>query len=174
MKSKIPTDAFDHYVAQGTGRSYQATADHFQVSKCAISKKAKKEDWAGRLAKIEGQARVSSDKKLAESLGEMHDRHLTLLKAVGMRVAECLQKFPLQDGMDGIRGVEMIIKMERLLAGEASKRTELSIEEITRHEIRTLLKVVPADDRDEPRLVEASSTATATEDDDDGEFEDAG
>jgi hypothetical protein len=155
MKSKIPTDAFDHYVAQGTGRSYQATADHFEVSKCAISKKAKKEDWAGRLAKIEGVARESSDKKLADTMGEMHDRHLALLKAAGMRVAECLRNLPLDSGMDAIRGVDLIIKLERLLAGEVSKRTSLSIEEITKREIHTLLTIVRDEPEPEPQLVEA-------------------
>jgi hypothetical protein len=77
--------------------------------------------------------------------------------------------------MDGIRGVEMIIKMERLLAGEASKRTELSIEEITRHEIRTLLKVVPDDEDDGPRTVDAVAIGAGDRgDDDDGDLEDAG
>jgi len=169
MKSKIPPDAFDHYVAQGPGRSYQATADEFQVSKCAISKRAKKEDWTGRLARIEGEARVTSDRKLAESLADMHDRHLTMLKAIAMRVAQALRDYPIDSGMDAVRGAEMVIKMERLLAGEVSKRTEMSIEEITRHEIRTLLKVVPADP--EPRLVEAS---VAGADDDEDDERDAG
>ena len=171
MKSKIPTDAFDHYVAQGPGRSYQATAEHFQVSKCAISKRAKKEDWSGRLAKIEGVAREAGDKKLVETLGEMHDRHIALLRAVGMRVAEALRTHPLEDGMAAIRGVEMIIKMERLLAGEASKRTALTIEEITKREIHTLLKVVSVED--EPRTVDALAIGTG-EDHDDAELEKAG
>ena len=86
-KSKIPPDAFDHYVAQGPQRSYEATSKHFGVSKCAVAKKAKKEDWTGRLAKIEANARAASDQRLAESLGEMNDRHIKLLRAMGSRVA---------------------------------------------------------------------------------------
>lgn len=152
MTSKIPPDAFDFYVSQGEQRSYQATANRFGVSKCAVAKRAKREDWAGRLASIEASARSISDRKLTESIADMQERHFRMAKAMGARALTALRDYPIEDGMDAIRAADMVIKLERLLAGEASKRTELSIEEISRHEIRTLLKVVGADD--EPRVVE--------------------
>lgn len=152
MRTKIPSDAFDFYAAQGEHRSYQATADKFGVSKTAITKCAKREGWGERLAKIEADARAISDRNLTESLAEMQERHLKIVKAMSARVLSGLRDYPLADGMDAIRAADMVIKLERLLAGEASKRTELSIQDITRHEIRTLLRVVP---NEEPRMVEA-------------------
>jgi hypothetical protein len=152
VRTKIPSDAFDFYAAQGEHRSYQATADKFGVSKTAITKCAKREGWGERLAKIEADARAISDRKLTESLAEMQERHLKIVKAMSARVLSGLRDYPLADGMDAIRAADMVIKLERLLAGEASKRTELSIQDITRHEIRTLLRVVP---NEEPRMVEA-------------------
>jgi hypothetical protein len=152
VRTKIPSDAFDFYAAQGEHRSYQATADKFGVSKTAITKCAKREGWGERLAKIEADARAISDRNLTESLAEMQERHLKIVKAMSARVLSGLRDYPLADGMDAIRAADMVIKLERLLAGEASKRTELSIQDITRHEIRTLLRVVP---NEEPRMVEA-------------------
>jgi hypothetical protein len=163
VRSKIPPDAFDFYAAQGEHRSYQATAEKFGVSKTAITKCAKREGWGERLAKIEADARAISDRKLTESLAEMQERHLKIVKAMSARVLSGLRDYPIMDGMDAIRAADMVIKLERLLAGEASKRTELSIEDITRHEIRTLLRVVP---NEEPRLVEAGVVAGGDDEDD--------
>lgn len=171
MKSRIPPDAFDHYVSQGEQRSYQATAKHFGVSKCAVAKCAKREDWVGRLAKIEADARTISDRRVTESLADMQERHSKTLKVMGARVLQALRDCPITDGMDAIRAADMTIKLERLLAGEVSKRTELSIEEITRHEIRTLLKVVAGD---EARVVDGTVVAVGKgADDDPGVDEDA-
>ncbi len=36
MAQKIPQDSFDFYVALGPGRSYQAVAEHYHVSKRAV------------------------------------------------------------------------------------------------------------------------------------------
>lgn len=167
MKSRIPPDAFDHYVAQGEQRSYQATAKHFGVSKCAVAKCAKREDWASRLAKIEADARTISDRRVTETLADMQERHSKTLKVMGARVLQALRDCPITDGMDAIRAADMTIKLERLLAGEVSKRTELSIEEITRHEIRTLLKVVDADD--ETRVVDGTVVALGEGEEEEGE-----
>lgn len=164
MKSRIPSDAFDFYVAQGEHRSYQATADHYGVSKCAISKCAQRESWAERLAKIESEARSISDRKLTESLADMQERHAKTLRAIHVRAIEALRAYPIDNCVDAVKAAEMVIRMERLMAGEASKRTELSIEEITRHEMRTLLKVVHDDD--EPRTVEVAALVEEGEHDD--------
>jgi hypothetical protein len=173
MTSKIPADAFDYYVSQGEQRSYQATADHFGVSKCAVAKRAKREDWAGRLASIESNARAISDRKLTESIADMQERHLKMAKAMGARALTALRDYPIEDGMDAVRAAELVIKLERMLAGDTAKRNERSIEEITRHEIRTLLMVVP-DEEPKPRVVEAvtaGSGAGLLIDDDDDEDE---
>ena len=49
MSRRIPPEAFSHYVSLGPGRSYQAVAEHFGVSKRAIVARAKAEDWQERL-----------------------------------------------------------------------------------------------------------------------------
>lgn len=153
MTKKLPADAFQVYVSLGDHRSYQAVADQFGVSKRAVVTRAVAEGWADRLLKIETDARVISDKKLVETLAEMQERHAKMLRVMGARVVVALREFPLESCMDAVRAAEVVIKLERLAAGEVSKRTEVSVEEITRREVHALLTVV----RDEsPRLVGAS------------------
>lgn len=164
MNRKLPSDAFAAYVALGETRTYGQIAERFHVSKRCVTKRAATEKWGERLAKMEAEAKAISDRKMTEGLAEMHERHVKMAKAMAARVLTALRDHPIEDGMDAIRAADMVIKLERLLAGEASKRTELSIEEISRREIRTLLKVVDADD--EPRVVEI-------EQGDDGEGEHA-
>lgn len=133
MSSKIPTDAFDYYVALGTERSYQAVADHYGVSKRATTKCAAREDWATRLSKIESAARETSDQRLAETLEETRSRHLRMLRAMGTRAIAALKQYPLSSGMEAMRAAEMVIKLERLVTGEATER-HASVEEVIRRE----------------------------------------
>jgi hypothetical protein len=145
MTKKLPSDAFETYVAMGHARSYQALAEKYQMSKRAIVNRATRERWSERLGQIESQARVISDKKLSETLADMQERHAKTLRVMHARVIEALKEFPMTNCMDAIRAAESVIKLERLMAGEVSKRTELSIEEVTKREIHTLLTVVHDD-----------------------------
>jgi len=176
MKTKIPADAFDFYVAQGEQRSYQATADRFGVSKCAIVKCAKREHWVERLEKIEADARAMSDRKLTETIAEMHERHAKALKAIYARAVEGLRSYRIDNCMDAVKATEIVIRAERLMAGEVSKRTEVSIEEVMRHEMRTLLKIVDSSGNELPRgemgLIEMASASSADAEGGDDEDDD--
>ena len=141
VTTRIPPEAFDFYVGLGPERSYRLVADRYGVSKRAITKLAVREDWAARLQKIECQARERSDAKLTETVEEMRTRHLTLLKAMSARVVTALREFPLNSGMEAMRAAETVIKLERLISGEPSERTELTVEETTKREMARWLVV---------------------------------
>ena len=146
VTTRIPPEAFDCYVGLGPARSYRQVADRYGVSKRAITKLAVREDWAARLQKIERQARERSDAKLTETVEEMRTRHLTLLKAMSSRVVTALREFPLNSGMEAMRAAEMVIKLERLITGEPSERTELTVEEVTKRELDHWFTVEPEGD----------------------------
>jgi hypothetical protein len=139
VSSRIPRDAFEVYVSLGPTRSYQALAERFGVDKRSIVRHAAKERWAERFEKIQAEAQAAIDKKLAEGLQEMQERHTKLLRGMATRVAQAIKEYPLTSCMDAIRAGEILIKMERIIAGQASERTELSVEEVTREEIHELL-----------------------------------
>jgi hypothetical protein len=139
MAPRIPGNAFELYVGLGPDRSYQQVADQLGVNKRSVTKLAKRQRWAERVAKIEREAQERVDAKLTDELEEMKLRHRKLLKAITARAAKAITELPLATGMEGVRAAEAAIKLERLIAGQASERTELSVEEITRREMRSFL-----------------------------------
>jgi hypothetical protein len=141
MAGRIPPDAFDHYFSLGPGRSYQAVAAQYGVSKRAVTKHAAKEDWQGRLKQLEEKARELSDKNAVESLDEMAARHLKILKAVQGKALGALKSLSLGNAMDAIRALDMSIKQERLVRGEPSDRTVVSVEETIRSEYERWMTV---------------------------------
>ncbi len=67
-RGKLPPDAFALYVVLGDGRSYQAVADHYGVSKRAVTMRAAEEDWQNRLADIEQTTRAGAETNAVEEL----------------------------------------------------------------------------------------------------------
>ncbi len=134
MNRKIPPGAYDCYVGNGANRGYQAVADKYGVSKRAVTGCAAREDWGSRLQKVEHEAREHGDKKLTETLQEMRNRHLVTVRAMQTRALSALQKYPLATGMEAMRAAEMAIKLERLVAGESTENSAISVEEIIKRE----------------------------------------
>ena len=45
MSGRIPPDALEYYVSLGADRSYEKVADHYGVSKRAVTKLAVRQRW---------------------------------------------------------------------------------------------------------------------------------
>ncbi len=148
MTRKIPPDAFEYYVSLGPTRTYRAIAERYEVTTRAVTKCAARERWSERLVKIEQEAQERCDRKLGDVFEQARERHLKTLKAMHARALTALKQYPLSSGMDAMRAAEMVIKLERLVMGEASERTEMSIEEVTKRELRELL-IVENNDADD-------------------------
>lgn len=139
MNRKLPADAFAFYCALGSERSYEAVARNFQVAKKTVVRAADREQWQSRLEAIERKAREATDSKLADDLHDMSLRHRKLLMAMAARAATAIQSFPLENGMQGIRAAELVIKLERLVAGEPTEARTISVEQVTRDEMSRFL-----------------------------------
>ena len=149
MNRKLPEDAFDFYFSLGPGRSYDAVAKKFGVSKRSVTTLATKADWQGRLASLHQRARERSDAKAIETLEQMSERHIKALQFVFAKGIETLRATPMESAADAVRAILSAIKHERLVRGEATERTEgNSLEEITKREIATLLEIVEVPDDD--------------------------
>jgi hypothetical protein len=134
MRNRIPEDAFDYYLGLGAGRTYVAVATHFKVSVRGVTKRALKDGWQERIAKIEAAARNKADEKAAESLEAINDRHLKMLRAIQAKALQGLQRLPLDNAMDCVRALDLAIRQERVVIGEPGDRTEVSVEDIVRKE----------------------------------------
>jgi len=141
-----PAEAFEFYVGLGPDRSYQRVADEFGVSKRAVTKLAARERWQQRVAELERQAREGAEKKALESLEGMNLRHLKSLKIVQGKALEALRTMPLSTAMEAVRALDMAIRQERLIRGEPSDRTAISVEEVIRREYERWM--LPEEDGD--------------------------
>jgi hypothetical protein len=142
VKRKIPSNAFDVYYAMGPGRSYDALAGRFQVSKQAITKLATRERWQERIAEIEAKAQAHSTQEAVDHLAEMNERHLRVLRAIQGKALDTLKTQPLRTAMDAVRALELTIRHERLIRGEPSERTEMSVEEVTKREVNRWVTLI--------------------------------
>ncbi len=134
MSGKIPHDALQHYLGLGPERSYQKVAGHYGVSKRAVTKLAARESWQDKVIEFERKARAGAEKKALESLEGMNLRHLKSLKIVQGKALEALRSMPLSTAIEAVRALEMGIRQERLIRGEPSDRTAISVEEVVRRE----------------------------------------
>jgi len=134
VSGRIPPDAFEYYVSLGPDRSYERVAAEFGVSKRAVTKAAARQGWQQRVIELERKARESAEQKALESLEGMNLRHLKALKIVQGKALEALRSMPLSTAMEAVRALDLAIRQERLIRGEPSDRTAISIEEVIRRE----------------------------------------
>ena len=134
MIKKLPSDAFHYYVSLGINRSYQAVAEKYGVSKRTVTSRGVQEDWQGRVAELEAKARQKADQRAVETLEEANGRHLKLLRLVQTRAIEALKAMPLTTAMEAVRALDVTIRQERVVLGEPSDRTAVSVEEVIKRQ----------------------------------------
>ena len=130
----LPPDAFDYWVGLGPYRKYADVARHYKVHERTVYQRAKVDGWRDRLDAIEEKARDKMDKKHVDTIASINERHLKSLRAVQMRAVEALQKYRIRNAMDASKALDSSIKLERLIIGEPTERSEVSIEETIRRE----------------------------------------
>jgi len=132
-------DAFAYYVGMGAGRSYASVAERYGVRKRAITFLAKRYRWAEKLREIEEEA----DRRLRESqivsIVEARERHLKSLRALQAKALTGLRDNSVRTVGEAARALEAAIKLERLILGETTSRTSVSIEEREQREVDQLI-----------------------------------
>jgi len=139
VRRKLPIESFDFYVGLGVGRSYSAVAAHYGVSKVAVTNLATKEAWQKRLADLETKVRRASEEKNLETLEEIHARHHKAARLIQGKAIECLVRMPIENAMDAVRALELGMRQERLLIGEPTDRSAISMEELIKSEYQKLM-----------------------------------
>jgi len=146
--TRLPIEAFDHYVGLGPERSYEAVAEKFGVSKATVVRQAEKHRWQERLREAEQDAREEAHKRAVETLQAVKDRQLQEARILERRALEALKTLPPEKAAKAAAMLQIAWRHELLLLGEPSERTELTIEEVTQREMRTLLRRVEVEDGD--------------------------
>ena len=143
---KLPADAFEHYLSLGVDRSYRAVAEHFGVTKVTVVNRAKQEHWQDRLREIERQSREHAEKQAVDEMDVVRARQLKESRVLQARAIQALKDLPPEKGLKvAAAALQIGWKQELLLLGEATERSEVSVEEITKREMQRWL-VVDGDD----------------------------
>ncbi|MAW60664.1 MAG: hypothetical protein CMJ94_07495 [Planctomycetes bacterium] len=116
---KLPEDAFEYYVSLGSKRSYRAVAEHFGVEKRTITARAVREKWQDRLARIQERAREKVEDRMADTIAEMHERHLRVLQVILGRGLETLQSMPLTSAWEAIKALDLAMRREAEIRSQA-------------------------------------------------------
>jgi hypothetical protein len=118
MAGKIPPEAYAYYLGLGAGRSYEAVASHFGVTKKAVTMRAIKEGWQRRLAESEQKVRVTAEQKVIESRASINEKHLRIVRLVQAKAIEALKSMPISSTRDAVHAIEMSLREERHLVSE--------------------------------------------------------
>ena len=131
---RLPREAVDAYLTMGGDRSSQAVADKFGVSKTSVVARARKEDWQGRLKRLEAEAHEKAERKAVEDMQAVRARQLKAVRFLQARALEALQSLPAEKGVKAAAALNIAWKHELLLLGEPTER-QANVEEITKREM---------------------------------------
>ncbi len=152
MSKRIPPDAFDFYFAIGPERSYERVAEKYGVSKRSVTSRAKREGWQRRILELESKARETADKKIRESMEEHVERNLTALRFIKAKAIETLKRMPIESAMDAVRAYQSSLREERLILGEPTDRTAVSVEDTIKREYERWMLPQPTEGTETERI----------------------
>lgn len=147
MNRKLPADAYAYYLSLGVERSYSKVAERFGVSKRAVLDAAKTERWQERVQDAEDKGRDKATEAYVESIQQMNERHLKVMRFILARSIDGMQKLPIATFAEAARAATVAIDRERLIRGEPTERTE-NVEAIIKREYERWLKPVGGGEAD--------------------------
>lgn len=146
MNRKIPPEAFAFYWNLGPGRSYQAAAKQFGVSKKAILLCAEREGWQERLAEEDKKAREAAEKQAAHDQKARREQHLKVARFVQGKAIERIKVGDFETVMDAVKAYALMVETEREILGEPGDSTEEMLERYRREFQRWMVPVEPQPD----------------------------
>jgi hypothetical protein len=121
-QSERHAQAFEFWVALGADRTYAEVARRFQVSVQSIGTWARAFQWEKRLSEREKTVQSLLAQKAIEDEVKSRSDALKIVHAIKVRFAEQLQA---NTAALGAGDFEKAVKLELLLRGKATERTEL-------------------------------------------------
>ena len=97
----------------GPLRSYSQLASRLHVSKRSIVRRATAERWKDRAAAIRVEAQKKTDATLADTLHDVNQRHLKVLRVIEGKGLQALQSLPMTTAGEAARTVLAAMAQER-------------------------------------------------------------
>jgi transposase-like protein len=166
---RVPqNDAFALYCGMGVVRSYSAIAKHYGVTSRGIMFLAKRYKWAERLREIEAIAEERLREQQVQAVIEARERHLKSLRVLQGKAIAGMRDQNARSLNEATRALETGIKLERLILGESTANTQVSVEERQQREVDQLV----IDDGDDVEDAELEADLNGIDDEEraDGEL----
>jgi hypothetical protein len=144
----------DHSNGRGQERSIDKTAEHFGKSPRTLYHYSRDFRWIERAKAWDDRIAQAQDKAVitaAEKLTAEHLKSLSLLRALGnttiaraLKAAQANEKKLPSTVREGIAALERAVTLERLVTGEATSRTEESLDtsKLSPEDAATLLELL--------------------------------
>jgi 2-phospho-L-lactate transferase/gluconeogenesis factor (CofD/UPF0052 family) len=146
---RVPqSEAFAMYCGMGVVRSYAAVAKHYGVSTRAVLFLAKRYAWAERLREIEAVAEERTRELQIQAVVEARERHLKSLRVLQGKALAGMRDQNARSLGEATKALQTGITLERLILGESTANTQVSVEEKQRRELDEL--VVDDSEVDDP------------------------
>lgn len=121
MRRKLPSNAFELYVALGPTRSYRTIAEQFSCDKKTVLRYARNENWQEKLRHIEAEAWARKEMTLAERMAESNQKTLEICCKLRERCLTVLEKAEFTTS-EALRGLQLAIETERVVLGMPTDR----------------------------------------------------
>ncbi len=117
---------FAAWVSAGNSRSLTLTASQAGVSPSDLISHAKKFGWQQKLVGILNRARAHNEDALVETIVDLNNRHLKLLRLMGKKAEQFLTAFPIDKPADAIKAAMLSIEGERTILGIGDKTEDVA------------------------------------------------
>ncbi|MCC7171376.1 MAG: hypothetical protein IT459_13090 [Planctomycetes bacterium] len=144
MRRKLGLEAFQYYFSLGDGRSYEAVAVHFGVSKTTVVNTAKRENWQTNVESMERAARSALEKRAVDEAVAMKERHAKLARLAAAKGAEHLAQGRIEKTSDALRALKLGMDEERLAVLGPGKRDAVKTNEEAAGKARDLAAQIRA------------------------------
>ncbi len=124
-EEKLRLSAFEYWLGLGPERSTAAVAEHFKISRAAVSKWQSRDNWRAKLSMIMIESQELLRKRLSEKMTQDAEVDYSVLRNMKRRIArEVARLSGCKDLPHAIDAYIRVMNGMRLVAGEPTERVE--------------------------------------------------
>ena len=131
-ETELAFSRFREYLTMETPRSRVVAAKDMGISIGALNRMALKHKWPQRAAAYDDAMAKAADRAAMSTAEDMQRRHMEAVHAMLRRGVSAITEADLTEARDGVPMIDKAVRLERLLVGEATERTESRISSLDR------------------------------------------
>ena len=131
-ETSLAFERFRAYLSMDRPRSREGAAELARCSVQALHHMANRHRWVARAAAYDDAMAKAADRAAMSTAEDMQRRHMEAVHAMLRRGVSAITEADLTEARDGVPMIDKAVRLERLLVGEATDRTESRISSLDR------------------------------------------